>query len=259
MSHARLPLGAAGGGVSPSATQVRGSEPPADRPVSAAVTAGDPGDLMKLQEQRPGPFSLFVGDLAFEASGEALEALFTSRFPSVVEAYVISDRATTRSRGYGFVRLSDIDQAQQAISAMNGQLFMGRRIRVSAAGPKPAQGARLSLSPTLRPASAAMDPIWSARPGVVAMPQPPRSAARGSASAQVPSVPLTGPARPQFRSPAVSPAMGVVSVVGCNAHTGTLVVAAAGVRLSWLVARAEIVGEVSARLHRWCGKSMLTG
>jgi hypothetical protein len=104
-------------------------------PSSFEVSRVD-ADGSRLHEQAPGPYSLFVGDLAFDATSKDLEELFKECVASVIEGYIITDRTTGRSRGYGFVRIRDLVDAQVAVQSMNGHLFHGRRIRVSAAGPK---------------------------------------------------------------------------------------------------------------------------
>jgi hypothetical protein len=198
-------------------------------------------DLDRLREQIPGPYCLFVGDLAFEASGEAVERLFALRYSAVMEAYVISERPSGRSRGYGFVKLSDMAQAQQAIAEMNNTLFMGRRIRVSAAGPKPPPGSRIvpprpSLMPGPNP-----DRQWQPIAGPAGpfgdrpyMPAGPRPA--GGMPGQ-----LAAPARQQSGAPRQAS----LSIVGFNVHSGILSLYAPGVRLSWLCSTAESAGEVS--------------
>lgn len=63
---------------------------------------------------------LYVGNLNPEANEENLRALF-SMFGTVEKAYVIPDKQTGRSAGYGFVVMSSDDDAQAAIKALNGK------------------------------------------------------------------------------------------------------------------------------------------
>ena len=82
---------------------------------------------------------LFVGGLAFQAEDQDLFDAF-SRFGKVVEAKVILDRETGRSRGFGFVTFSRPEDAEGAGQAMDGADLLGRSIRVSPAenkGPPP--------------------------------------------------------------------------------------------------------------------------
>lgn len=75
---------------------------------------------------------LFVGGLSWDTSDESLRDAF-GQFGEVVEAKVITDRETGRSRGFGFVTLANADQAQSAIQEMDGTKLDGRAIRVNEA------------------------------------------------------------------------------------------------------------------------------
>ncbi|KAK4854818.1 hypothetical protein QYF36_001636 [Acer negundo] len=79
---------------------------------------------------------LFVGGLSFTTDDHSLKDAFSS-FGEVVDAKVISDRDTGRSRGFGFVNFSSEDSAQTAMSAMDGQELNGRSIRVNFANERP--------------------------------------------------------------------------------------------------------------------------
>ncbi|KAK3206711.1 hypothetical protein Dsin_020757 [Dipteronia sinensis] len=73
---------------------------------------------------------LFVGGLSYTTDDHSLKEAFPS-FGEVVEARIVSDRDTGRSRGFGFVNFSSEDSAQTAMSAMDGQELNGRSIRVN--------------------------------------------------------------------------------------------------------------------------------
>jgi RNA recognition motif-containing protein len=75
---------------------------------------------------------LFVGGLSWNTTDEGLREAF-SRFGEIIEAKVISDRETGRSRGFGFVTLADSAAAQNAIREMDGSSLDGRNIRVNEA------------------------------------------------------------------------------------------------------------------------------
>ena len=75
---------------------------------------------------------LFVGNLSFDTTMADLEALF-SQVGSCDSAAVITDRATGRSRGFGFVEMSSTDEAQKAIADLDGHELHGRPIKVSEA------------------------------------------------------------------------------------------------------------------------------
>jgi RNA recognition motif-containing protein len=78
---------------------------------------------------------LYVGNLAFSVSEAALLETF-SQFGQVESAKIITDRDSGRSKGFGFVEMSADDQAQEAISKMNGSDYNGRPIVVSEARPQ---------------------------------------------------------------------------------------------------------------------------
>ncbi|KAH6820658.1 glycine-rich RNA-binding protein 3 [Perilla frutescens var. hirtella] len=72
---------------------------------------------------------LFIGGLSFNTDDRSLKQAF-NEYGEVSEARVIMDRETGRSRGFGFVTYSSIDEATAAIQALNEQELDGRRIRV---------------------------------------------------------------------------------------------------------------------------------
>jgi RNA recognition motif-containing protein len=77
---------------------------------------------------------LFVGGLAFSTSSERLREVFAA-VGSVESSSVVTDRSTGQSRGFGFVEMATAEEAQQAVSRLNGQEVDGRQIRVEAANP----------------------------------------------------------------------------------------------------------------------------
>lgn len=82
---------------------------------------------------------LFVGGISWGTSDNDLRSLF-SQYGEVLDAKVILDRDTGRSRGFGFVSLADDDSARRAIEELDGSEFDGRRIRVNEAEEKPRRG-----------------------------------------------------------------------------------------------------------------------
>jgi RNA recognition motif-containing protein len=85
---------------------------------------------------------LYVGNLTFNTTEDGLKRAFAP-CGEVVEATVVSDRETGRSRGFGFVVMGTNEAAQQAISQMNGAVVDGRPLRVSEAEerkPRPGGG-----------------------------------------------------------------------------------------------------------------------
>jgi hypothetical protein len=84
---------------------------------------------------------LFVGGLAFSTSTDGLRAAF-ARFGAVDSAAVMTDRETGRSRGFGFIEMATTEEAERAISSLNGSQLDGRMIRVDKATPRGAGGPR---------------------------------------------------------------------------------------------------------------------
>lgn len=74
---------------------------------------------------------LYVGNLPWSTTDAELEDIF-SGFGKVMSARVITDRETGRSRGFGFVEMSDED-GQKAMDELNGQDISGRPLRVNEA------------------------------------------------------------------------------------------------------------------------------
>jgi RNA recognition motif-containing protein len=85
------------------------------------------------------PVRLFVGGLSFTTSTDGLREAF-ARFGPVQSAAVMTDRETGRSRGFGFVEMASEEEAERAISGLNGSSLDGRMIRVDRATPRGAGG-----------------------------------------------------------------------------------------------------------------------
>ena len=78
---------------------------------------------------------IYVGNLAYSVNNSDLEQLFAPH-GTVASAQVLMDRDTGRSKGFGFVEMDSSDQAQAAISALNGQDVNGRALTVNEARPR---------------------------------------------------------------------------------------------------------------------------
>ncbi|MFO0974387.1 MAG: RNA-binding protein [Phycisphaerae bacterium] len=78
---------------------------------------------------------LYVGNLPYSVSSSDLEQLFSAH-GQVTSAQVISDRLTGQSKGFGFVEMASDEDAQKAITAMNGQTRDGRALTVNEARPR---------------------------------------------------------------------------------------------------------------------------
>lgn len=82
---------------------------------------------------------LYVGNLSYGVTNSSLEDLFTP-FGDVRSAQVIMDRDTGRSKGFGFVEMSDANAAREAIQSLNDQEHDGRRMAVNEAKPREDRG-----------------------------------------------------------------------------------------------------------------------
>ena len=78
---------------------------------------------------------LFVGNLSFNTTENTLQEAFSAH-GTVVEANLMMDRMTGRSRGFAFVTFGTPEEAQRAIEAMNGAQLDGRALTVNIARPK---------------------------------------------------------------------------------------------------------------------------
>ena len=78
---------------------------------------------------------LFVGNLSFNTTENDLQEAFAAH-GQVVEANLMMDRMTGRSRGFAFITYSTPEEAQKAIAAMNGAQLDGRALTVNIARPK---------------------------------------------------------------------------------------------------------------------------
>lgn len=83
---------------------------------------------------------LFVGNLSFETTENDLQDAFAA-YGTVTEANLMMDRVTNRPRGFAFITMSTPEEAQQAISGMNGKELGGRALTVNVARPRE-EGAR---------------------------------------------------------------------------------------------------------------------
>jgi cold-inducible RNA-binding protein len=78
---------------------------------------------------------LYVGGLAYSVTEKELEELFAA-IGKVVSAAVIKDRDSGQSKGFGFVEMESDEEAQKAISELNGKEVSGRSIVVNQARPQ---------------------------------------------------------------------------------------------------------------------------
>ena len=79
--------------------------------------------------------NIYVGNLSWDSDDNQVSELF-SQYGTVDSARVLTDRETGRSRGFGFVEMSNDDEAQAAISALNNYELDGRALKVNEARPR---------------------------------------------------------------------------------------------------------------------------
>lgn len=81
-------------------------------------------------------YTIFVGDLTSDVTDYMLQETFRIHYPSVKGAKVVTDRATGRSKGYGFVRFGDLSEQTRAMTEMNGMFCSTRPMRIGPAANK---------------------------------------------------------------------------------------------------------------------------
>tara|TARA_B100000676_G_C18077439_1_gene848634 strand:+ start:1528 stop:1779 length:252 start_codon:yes stop_codon:yes gene_type:complete len=79
--------------------------------------------------------NIYVGNISYNSTEDDLREAF-GQYGEVTAVRVITDRDTGRSKGFGFVEMSDDDQAREAMQALDGNDFMGRDIKVNEARPR---------------------------------------------------------------------------------------------------------------------------
>ena len=76
--------------------------------------------------------NIYVGNLSYELTEDDLKEAFAS-FGNVASVNIVKDRWSGSSRGFGFVDMPEVDEAQSAINGLSGKVLKGRAIRVSEA------------------------------------------------------------------------------------------------------------------------------
>jgi cold-inducible RNA-binding protein len=95
--------------------------------------------LSAQKEQTSMPAKLYVGNLSFNTTETDLQDLFATVGP-VQETLIMQDRMTMKSRGFGFVTMSEASDAQKAIAQFNGKQIEGRALTVNEARPREEHG-----------------------------------------------------------------------------------------------------------------------
>lgn len=78
---------------------------------------------------------IYVGNLPHAVTDEELREVFVP-YGTVKSAMVVMDQTTEKSRGFGFVEMAQLTEAQAAIQALNGQALHGRALTVNEARPR---------------------------------------------------------------------------------------------------------------------------
>jgi RNA recognition motif-containing protein len=79
--------------------------------------------------------NIYVSNLSFNVEDDDLRGFF-EEYGEVTSAKIVTDKMTQRSRGFGFVEMSDDAAAEKAISELDGASVQGRNIRVTVAKPR---------------------------------------------------------------------------------------------------------------------------
>jgi cold-inducible RNA-binding protein len=83
--------------------------------------------------------NIFVGNLDFSATEDSIRSLFEP-YGAIERVSLVTDRDTGRSRGFAFVEMTNSDEADKAIAALNGTNLGGRALNVNEARPKTDRG-----------------------------------------------------------------------------------------------------------------------
>lgn len=82
---------------------------------------------------------IYVGNFSYSMTEPELRSLFEP-FGTIESCTVATDRDTGRSRGFGFVQMSNDDEAEKAMAALNGKESGGRALNVNEARPQTQRG-----------------------------------------------------------------------------------------------------------------------
>lgn len=83
--------------------------------------------------------NIFVGNLSYGTTQDELHSAF-AQYGNVERVHIVTDRDTGQSRGFAFVEMTDSQEAQNAIAALNQTQLNGRTLNVNEARPKPQGG-----------------------------------------------------------------------------------------------------------------------
>ena len=90
----------------------------------------------KSNNQNPNEFSIYVSELDPSVNEEILTNFFKEKYKSVINSKIIIDPSTKISKGYGFVKFSNKEESEKAITEMNGQTLNGKIMKTGTASYK---------------------------------------------------------------------------------------------------------------------------
>jgi len=115
------------GGGKKSSPKSQGRTQRADRPEGFTPRQARKPERIEVTTPR-----VYVGNLSFDATESDLHELF-SGVGSVQNVEIVSNRETQRSKGFGFVQLTSVDEAKRAVDTLHDKEYMGRKLVVSGA------------------------------------------------------------------------------------------------------------------------------
>jgi RNA recognition motif-containing protein len=91
------------------------------------------------QERKDDSMNIYVGNLSFQMTEEDLRTEF-EKFGKVNKASIIKDKLSGRSKGFGFVEMPNLEEAEAAIKKLDGTPIKGRNLKVNEARPRDSEG-----------------------------------------------------------------------------------------------------------------------
>src|SRR5262245_7021237 len=116
------------------------SDSPALAMMSVSAVAEPTSESSGRPKENPMAAKLYVGGLSYSTTSETLREYF-AQCGTVESASVVTDKFSGQSRGFGFVEMATAEEAQRAISELNGKELDGRKLTVNVSNPRPAGGA----------------------------------------------------------------------------------------------------------------------
>jgi RNA recognition motif-containing protein len=91
--------------------------------------------MARIHERIFSKMNIYVGNLPYELTKDELKDVF-QQYGEVTSVNIITDKMTGRSKGFGFIEMSDDANGKEAISKIDGYSFKGRNLKVSEARPR---------------------------------------------------------------------------------------------------------------------------